>query len=153
MLLQSLYGTYTVVARHSDQSQDNYGGTSGAIELLTFLCCHGVIEDVTKAAAVELVMELLEHLPRREHRCLAYLFGSSDLWYPTWKDRHWSWRPLFYLSASLETSCLHPFEPSSVRTLSDDRQFDLALARTVVILLSPRNDRYGGSIPSTKEAC
>lgn len=120
-----------------------YGGTAGAIELLTFFCCHGVIDDNVIPAAVELVMDLLDHLPHGDHRCLAYLFGSSKLWYATWKNRHWSKDTLLYLSASLLMSCLHPCEPSSVRTLSDDRQFDIALARTGVMLLSQHYHRTG----------
>lgn len=120
-----------------------YGGAGGAIELLTFLCCNHVHDYVTKTAAIGLLIELLDNLPRREHRCLAYLFGSNHLCDVAWPESPWSWSSLSNLSRCLENSRRHPFQPTSARTQSDDREFDFALAFTSVMLLSPGHDVFG----------
>ncbi|EJD36751.1 hypothetical protein AURDEDRAFT_174198 [Auricularia subglabra TFB-10046 SS5] len=56
--------------RYAAKIADEYGGKSGAVEILTFLCVNGVMGNVAMTAAVELVMHILDttYLPQY-HPC------------------------------------------------------------------------------------
>ncbi|EJD51456.1 hypothetical protein AURDEDRAFT_159188 [Auricularia subglabra TFB-10046 SS5] len=120
---------------------DEYGGKSGSVELLTFLCGNGAMDDIAVTAAIELVMHVLEPTWLIwEHPCLAYLFGNSDLRPFAWAGRAWSSDQINSLSRSLDRSLRNTLyavtNQTSPEALGRRRGFVLALTRTVVMLLA-----------------
>ncbi|EJD51504.1 hypothetical protein AURDEDRAFT_120832 [Auricularia subglabra TFB-10046 SS5] len=121
-----------------------YGGRPGAVELLTFLCCHDIMNYGTRKAAVELLMYMLHFLPyHQEHTCLAFLFGNGEFRDVAWAERCWSSFDFWSLIECLDSSLRRVSTSNSVSTGLDDRPgLNLALARTTVMLLLPYHNRH-----------
>ncbi|EJD45462.1 hypothetical protein AURDEDRAFT_124574 [Auricularia subglabra TFB-10046 SS5] len=113
----NLYGKLMLLFRPTDLGRynaaikDDYGGHSGLIELLTFLCTSHY-RTRPNGPAVEIVMDLLKQEPKREYPCLAHLFGtipqSSAFVSPfaanslsIWARRGWSYEEIYHLLRAL----------------------------------------------------
>ncbi|EJD51502.1 hypothetical protein AURDEDRAFT_149722 [Auricularia subglabra TFB-10046 SS5] len=93
----------------------------------------------------------MDHIVDREcdlesgHRCLAYVFGDISLRYASWTDRHWPSHSLWCLTRLLE-QWLRPSSPRNRDTFAGsthEREFNLLLVQTAVMLLSQRHQRFG----------